>query len=164
MRACWVLAASLFVPCVTSCVSSDNSASDDLAGGYSITLTNASNDCELDSFPSGETTQGSLTISQGSDQAIAELSGYAAAPFQTLLGGAALTGSASNGAGHFLLYGTPQFKLGDCDYRLNAELGVARDGDRLVGTVAWTAVTDHAASCGVLETCRTIQNLDAALQ
>lgn len=143
---------------IASCQSSDYTDSSDLTGQYTVTITDGTDDCGLDSWVAGQTLQSPLTISEGTDDISAEF-GAPAAPFTARLGGAVFRGNTSDGVGHFVLHGTPQFKTGDCSYRLSATFDAVRDDSQLLGTLAYHAVTNHAASCGALETCTAKQDV-----
>jgi hypothetical protein len=152
-----ILHASLLLcAAVASACGGDDPA--DVAGSYTIALTNGDNGCEFGNYQEGDTAQGvGLELTQNGGAVTGDVTGVVATTYLDLvLGSHTFTGDVGGTELDLGIVGTVPFRKDSCDYTVDATLSATIDGDVLVGTIDYSARTDGSNDCGVLEACHTV--------
>lgn len=135
----------------------------DVAGTYTIALTNRDNGCNINNWTPGPIS-GSVTmvVTQSDDAASADVQGLAGVALDALTGGHVFTGSVDGSGVDLAITGTRAMSQGACAYTMDAELTGALSGDSLAGMVIYRARTNGAADCGALTGCQSQQDFAGA--
>lgn len=132
-----------------------------VAGDYTISVTNRTNDCDLTNWTEGNTAQNiAVEITQNGGSASAEVMGVVGGLLDVWLGGSVFTGDVSGRNMELLLVGTTAYTMGECDYTFDAVIDAEIDGDVLTGEIRYEAQTDGDNECGVLTGCVSIQEFN----
>ncbi len=133
----------------------------DVAGDYTIAVTNGPNECMLSSWTAGNTADGiELRVSQSGSAASAEVRDFAAGTVLDLwLGGSTFSGDVDGNDLDLLLIGTNEQSAPGCTYTIDAELDATLDGDVLLGTITYRP-NPIEGTCGILEDCRNVQDFN----
>lgn len=135
----------------------------DVAGSYTIALTNRDNTCQFDGWTVGTTTNNvPLNITQNGGTVSGEVTGLAAAYLDAIAGGHIFTGSVSGNTVEMKLSGTRSGTRGNCDFTVDLVVKGTLTGDSLQGEIRYTPKTDGASDCGVLNTCFNVQSFSGA--
>jgi hypothetical protein len=114
-------------------------------------------------YTEGDTATGiPFSITQSNDNVTGEVGGLAGGYLDLVLGSRIFTGSVSGNDVTMRLTGTTMASQGTCDYSVDALLEGRLNADALNGTITYTTVTDHAADCGSLEGCETVQSFSGS--
>jgi hypothetical protein len=146
------LAAALVVPgCGTA----------DVAGDYSISITNRENGCNFDNWTEGDTATGiSLSITQDGSDVTGTVGGLTGQFLNLWLGSATYTGTVSGDDVEMTLYGERSFNEGNCSFTFNSTIVADSNGDVLTGDVLYRAATNGNPDCAALEGCVTRQQFN----
>lgn len=131
----------------------------DIAGDYSITLTNGENGCMLQNWMAGAVTKDvAFTITQDMDaKVVGNLGGAAALYADLVLGSHTFKGEVTGDAFTMTDYGTQQGKMNNCSYTFNAVMEGTINGDAVEGKVHYKPQTNMSPDCGVLNDCTSDQ-------
>lgn len=133
----------------------------DVAGTYTINLTNGANGCNLANWTEGNTSTGiPVVITQTDASASAEVMGLAAVALDVALASHVFTGEVDGDDLHLAITGTRSATSGNCTYTYNALLDAALAGDVLTGTISYEAATNDNSDCAALEGCASVQNFN----
>lgn len=128
-----------------------------VAGTYTISLTNGPNGCELDSWEEGATSTGTtVVITQEGDAISADVQGVAGTYLDLIVGSSMFEGTVSGSHLDARLTGRA-LTQGSCAYTVLIDMDADLDGDVLQGSLTWFAQTNALESCGILNTCRNTQ-------
>jgi hypothetical protein len=131
-----------------------------VAGSYSVQLTNGSNGCMFANYTVGSDTMNvPVTITQNGSTATATVSGVAGDYLNLTLGSDSFTGNVDGSSLDLQLTGTRALSTGNCAYTYNATLMAELSDNSISGTVDYTADTNNGSDCGALVGCITTQNL-----
>jgi hypothetical protein len=131
----------------------------DLAGAYTISVTNTDNGCSYDNWKVGQSAQNiQLDITQTHADVSASLRGLGSIAF-AVLGIGAMSGTVSGSSATVTAVGTNGVRRGQCAFFVRATASITLTGNTINGTVTYTNETNHHAECGVLETCSSQQTL-----
>jgi hypothetical protein len=150
----------LVVALLAACGGGDNA---DVAGTYSINLTNRDNGCMLQDWMVGNQTTGVvLVVTQNDDAVTATVTDPLAirVGLQLWLGSNVFSGSVSGNDIDLSIIGTNAATMGNCTYTYNALIDGTITGDALAGHVTYTAATNDNTDCTPLEGCRSIQEFN----
>ncbi len=143
---------------VASC---GDSPPEDVAGTYTINLTNGANGCNLENWTEGNTSSGiPVVITQADATASAEVMGLAAVALDVALAGHVFTGDVDGDDLNLAITGTRSATSGNCTYTYNALLDATLAGDVLTGTISYQAATNDNSDCAALEGCASVQNFN----
>jgi hypothetical protein len=145
------------------CLASCGEDPEDVAGEYSINLTNGENGCNFDNWTVGEsTTNIPLTITQDGGHATATLGGAVAVYLDLALGSHVYSGSVDGSHLSLAIYGTRSATTGSCAYTVNSfvEADLDVENDLLAGTVRYDAATNGSPDCGSIQGCSTRQSFN----
>lgn len=131
-----------------------------VAGNYTINLTNGPNGCMLSSWTEGDTATGvPVSITQDGANVTVTVTGLAGAYLDAVIGGHVFTGTVSGSHVDARLTGRPG-AMGSCAYTQIVELDADLDGDVLTGSLRWFAQTNGLPECGMYNTCENTQQLN----
>ncbi|HEY1550340.1 MAG TPA: hypothetical protein VGG28_21080 [Kofleriaceae bacterium] len=137
-----------------------SSSPTNVAGSYSVQLTNGANGCMFQNYTVGSDTMNvPVTVTQSGSTATATVSGVAGDYLNLVLGSDSFTGSVDGDSLDLQLTGTRALSMGNCAYTYNATLNAALDGNSLMGSVDYTADTNNGSDCGALVGCMTSQDI-----
>jgi hypothetical protein len=129
-----------------------------IAGNYTVAVTNGTNGCNLMSWQDGSSTSGiGVTITQDGTDATAIVEGLVGAYLMAGLGSRTFTGNVDGTDLDLDLIGTNPQTTGNCTFTYNALLDGSIDGDVITGTITYTAATNDQTDCAPLEGCESIQ-------
>ncbi len=135
---------------------------EDVAGNYTVNLTNGDNGCELENWEEDAETSGvELELTQDDTDLTGEVTDVATALVLTIgLGSPDFEGTVTGS--HFTLTnnGTVSGTDGDCVFTRTATIRGQIDGDAVEGTVTYTYETNGDPSCGDRETCESVQQFN----
>jgi hypothetical protein len=130
----------------------------DVAGTYSVALTNRENGCMLETWEDdGQTADVAVVITQADDTATAVVQGPAGGVLTFWLGSATFIGPVDSDSMSLILYGENSFNQDGCAYTINATIDATIDGDFLEGTISYEAATVDNPACAPLEGCASVQ-------
>lgn len=133
----------------------------DVAGSYTIAITNRDNGCMFSSWVVGEQTTGvQVVITQSGDQASASIEGVAGTFFDLWLGSHTYTGTVDGDELTLELFGNRSQASGNCAFTYNSRISGRINGDALSGRVEYTAATNNNPDCSMLESCLTYQDFN----
>ncbi|HUH05205.1 MAG TPA: hypothetical protein VML75_24570 [Kofleriaceae bacterium] len=133
----------------------------DVAGNYSIALTNGANGCDFENWDEGATAQNiDLTVTQDGENASATVGGLAGAYLEVVLGSRVYQGTVDGDHLHLQIFGTPSATEGNCTWTVNSTVRAELDGDVLTGTIDYTKATNGNPDCAAFEGCVTRQNFN----
>lgn len=133
----------------------------DVAGDYSIALTNGANGCAFENWEEGSTAQNiALTVTQDGESASATVGGLAGAYVELVLGSRVYQGTVDGDQLHLQIFGTPSATEGNCTWTVNSTVRAELDGDVLTGTIDYTKATNGNPDCAAFEGCVTRQNFN----
>jgi hypothetical protein len=131
-----------------------------VAGSYSVQLTNGSNGCMFQTYTVGSDTMNvPVAVTQSGSTATATVSGVAGDYLNLVLGSDSFSGSVDGSSLDLTLTGTRALSQGNCAYTYNATLMAELADNSLSGSVDYTADTNNGSDCGALVGCITTQNI-----
>jgi hypothetical protein len=143
--------------CLVGCGGSGNVPN--VAGDYSINVTNGANGCNYANWQSGSTASSiAFTITQSGANLTGVLGGAVATYFDLLLGSHTFTGGAEGSAVQMTLYGKTAAQMGNCTYTVNATLNGTSNGDFLSGTIDYTDQGNGNPDCASIQGCKSTQS------
>lgn len=133
----------------------------DVAGMYAMNITNGDNGCELDNWVEGESSTGiPVNVVQNGSTATATIEGGVGVYLDVVFGNRTFDGKVTGNAFDAELFGIRQGTQGNCSFTFNAQLDSSLTGDTLTGTISYVPKTNDHPDCGLLQTCRSIQNMN----
>jgi hypothetical protein len=132
-----------------------------VAGDYTIALTNKDNGCNFMNYTVGSTATGvGVTITQSGSTATATVTGVAALYLDGLLATHVFTGKVDGDQIDLTAIGTRTFNMGNCAYTFNGEILATLAGDALNGRIEYSSATNMGTDCGTLVGCVTTQDFN----
>ena len=133
----------------------------DVAGGFSISLTNRENGCALGNWTVGAQSAGvPVTITQSGATTSADVGGLARVALDLALGNHVYQGDVEGNDIALKIIGSRAGQQGTCVYTLNSQIDATLAGDALAGTIKYTAATNGNADCGTLTGCVSTQDFN----
>jgi hypothetical protein len=142
--------------------SSDSSfqASPNVAGSYTVSVTNADNGCSLDNWEPGKSTSDiPFVIEQQGKNLNGTLQGLAGVALGLSIGTNNFDGTASGDDFDLTAHGTSMHAQGTCMFELNAEINGSISGDLISGTITYAPATSNDPACASLQ-CASTQNFN----
>jgi hypothetical protein len=135
----------------------------DVAGDFTIALTNRDNGCELENWTVGEQASNiPVIITQSSDNVTASVEAGAGVVLDVALGSHVYTGSVDGNDIFLELFGTRVAQTGNCTFSFNSEIDASLSGDSLTGRINYRAATNGNPDCSDLEGCVSFQEFNGA--
>jgi hypothetical protein len=126
----------------------------DVAGAYSISITNKENGCGFANWTVGATSVGiPATVTQQGENASAEIGGGAGVVLDLLLGSRSYVGSVDGDDVSLRIQGTRGQTKGNCAYTWNSNLSATLNGDVLTGSIEYTTATNGNSDCATIAGC-----------
>jgi hypothetical protein len=152
-----IVVALLGVP-LLGCGSSEPA---DVAGNYSIALTNRDNGCNLANWTVGEQATGiPVVIMQEGSTATADVQAGAGFILDAALGSSIYTGDVDGNDLFLELFGNRPQQQGNCSFTFNSEIDASLAGDALSGRINYKAATNDNPDCTALEGCVSFQEFN----
>jgi hypothetical protein len=152
-------------PCVllllSGCGSDSNfQASSNVAGNYTVSVTNADNGCMIENWEAGMSTSGIPFLIEQQDKNLnGTLQGVAGAGLFLWIGTNMFVGTATGNAFDITAHGSKMRTQGTCTYELNAEIQGSISGDLISGTIKYAPATSNDPACASLQ-CSSTQNFN----
>lgn len=135
----------------------------DVAGNYTVNITNGANGCSLMNWTVGEMTTGvPVVVVQDGDQVQLDVMGIGGTLLDLAVGSSIFTGQVGGSGITAALIGDNTARQGECVYTITIDLDASVSGDFIEGQLVWRPVTNHHADCGVLETCENLQSFNGS--
>jgi hypothetical protein len=134
-----------------SCSSNDEFTAD-VAGVYSVGITNQESTCPFDNWVVGKETPGiGLSITQDGQTVHGALDGLIGVFFAAAFGSANFDGSIKGNSLTLNNYGTRAQMMGNCSFTYNATVQGTQTGDSIAGTITYSAATNNNPDCSAVE-------------
>ncbi len=135
----------------------------DVAGEYTVALTNRANGCNFQNWTVDQPTQGvSVTITQADATATASVNGLTGAYLDLVLGGHSFVGPVDGDTVELTLYGDRSGSMGNCTFTFNAVMRGELAGDALSGVIDYEARTNGNPDCAPIQGCASVQEFVGA--
>mgnify|MGYP001603801700 CR=1 FL=1 len=135
----------------------------DVAGNYTVNLTNGENGCALTNWTVGEMTNAvPVVVVQDGDQVQLDVMGVGGTLLDLAVGSSLFTGQVGGNGITAALIGDNTARQGECVYTTTIDLDASVSGDFMEGQLRWRPVTNHHADCGVLESCENLQTFNGS--
>jgi hypothetical protein len=135
-------------------------ASANVAGNYTVSVTNADNGCMIASWDVGKSTSDiPFMIDQQDENLTGTLQGLSGLALDAAIGTNSFTGSATGNDFDITAFGKKTYTQGNCSYKLNAEISGNISGDAITGTIKYSPATDNNPDCTSLQ-CSSTQNFN----
>ena len=133
----------------------------DVAGDYTLAITNGANDCNFANWTEGDTSTGTpLTVTQSGDSITGTVGGSAGLFLDLWLGSRVYTGKVDGKTLRLTLYGSQANQTGNCTYTVNSNVRASSSDDVLVGNIEYTAATNGNPDCATIEDCVSRQSFN----
>jgi hypothetical protein len=143
---------------VAGCSSDDAN----VAGNYTVTLTDGDNGCNLPSWTSGATSTATVTLTQGGNNVTANVTGVTGLALDVGLGSHSFTGKVNGSDLDLQLFGTRSNSSGNCTYTLNATIRATVSGSNLNGQIDYTSATNGNPDCSTIDKCDSFQDVSGS--
>jgi len=141
--------------------SSDGEFTADVAGQYTVAITNGANSC-FESWEEGKETSGiELSLTQDGSKVHGVLGGASGAFFALAFGSADFDGSIHGDSFTLDNYGSRATTAGNCVYTYNATVNGSLNGDSISGTITYASKTNDNPDCEAVE-CSASQRFSGA--
>lgn len=142
-----------------ACASCSGAAN--IAGDYSVSVTDGANGCNLADFTQGDTATGiTVTITQSGSDATLVVGGAVGLEFEAALGSATFTGKVDGQHFELTLYGTRSYTMNSCTYTLDTTISGDEAADVIEGTATYKAATNGSPDCGSIQGCSSVQTFN----
>jgi hypothetical protein len=119
-----------------------------VAGSYTIAVTNRDNGCKLQNWTVGDMASNiGVTVTQDGSTATATVNGVTGGYLTLALGSNVFTGNVDGDFLRLTLFGTRSQSSGNCTWTYNAVLGGTLTGDILQGSIDYEAKTNGNPDC-----------------
>lgn len=158
MRTRSILALSLALSAAAASCGSDPA---NVAGDYTMALTNRENGCAFTNWNEGDTSSGiPMLITQSGADITAVVGGLSGTFLQAWLGSNVYNGTASVNSIDLAVDGNRVLKGGNCNYTINSTIAADLNIDTLTGEIRYTRATDGSADCAQLAGCLSRQSFN----
>ncbi|HZU83955.1 MAG TPA: hypothetical protein VE987_13600 [Polyangiaceae bacterium] len=149
---------------VVSCSSSSFSGPPpNVAGDYSVDVTDGSNGCQFANWTQGSTATGiPVTVTQNATSVGVTVDGLVGSLLKLGIGTNVFTGSLSGDRATMTAAGSVAGTQGNCAYTTNATIDATFNGDTMQGTLTYTRMTNGNPDCAGITGCQTIQQFSGA--
>jgi hypothetical protein len=131
-----------------------------VAGNYTVSVTNADNGCLLDNWEVGASSSDiPFVVTQQGSAIDGTLQGLPAVALGLAIGTNMFSGTASGEDFALTAYGTISHHAGNCTYTLNAAIDGHISGDAISGTIAYSPATSQNPDCASVQ-CTSTQNFN----
>ena len=150
-----VLAALLVAGCSTSDAQ--------VAGTYTVNVTNRDNGCNFANWTVGNMTSGvSVAITQSGKAVTANVTGGVGVELDFAFGSSMFMGSVDGDSLDLKLMSTKAQTSGNCTFTYDGEIAASSSGDILTGRINYTPATNGHTECASIEGCITYQDFNGS--
>ena len=144
---------AILLPLLGLCgCSSNNEFTADVAGNYTIAITNGASTCNFDNWVEGKETSGiGLVITQDEQNVHATLDGVTGALFTLLFGSPDFDGTIKGSSLNLTNYGSRAAQEGNCSYTYNSTVSATQSKDTIEGTITYATKTNGNPDCDAIE-------------
>ncbi len=126
----------------------------DVAGDYSVALTNRENGCDFANWTVGDMSSNiPVTITQDGSSVSATVGGGGAVVLDLALGSHVYQGNVNGSHIKATIFGNRSATDGNCTYTYNSTFDADADGDFLTGEIRYTPATNGNPDCAAIEGC-----------
>lgn len=130
----------------------------DVAGNYSLSVTNGDNGCDVNGWTVGESNANVPSVITQDEGAVqVEVQGVSGTFLNLAVGSNRFAGDVAGDRIAAELIGDNSNREGECVYTWTIDLDATVTGDVIEGELSWRPVTNGHPDCGLLETCRNQQ-------
>ncbi len=134
----------------------------DVAGTYSIAITNGASSCSFDNWEEGKQASNiGLVITQDGQKLHGTIDGLTGALFTLLFGSAEFDGTVSGSSLSLTNFGQNATQSGNCSYTYNSTVKATQTGDTIAGTITYATKTNGNPDCAAIE-CSASQKFNGA--
>jgi hypothetical protein len=123
----------------------------DVAGNYTVAVTNGSSSCSFEWEEGKQSTGIDLVITQDGQSAHATLGGATGAVFALLFGTADFDGTVTGSSLELTNFGERTAQQGNCSYTYNSTVKATQTGDSIEGTLTYSTKTNGNPDCSAVE-------------
>ena len=134
----------------------------DVAGSWTLSLTNRDNGCNFSNWTTGKTESATLDLMQSGTDVTGPATGWTQLTLKATLGNDYYSGTVSGSHVALTLSGHNALTQGNCSYFINATLAGDVSGNTMNGRTDYKPQTNHDPDCDYLETCTTYQDFSAS--
>jgi len=150
--------ACVLLACGVGCGSSSPA---DVAGSYTVAVTNRDNGCMLANWMVGTSTPNiPVTITQSGSNATATITGLVGIYVSAGLGSNVYTGTVDGNDLDLELLGTRSQTMGNCTFTYNSAIAATLGGDALEGRVEYRVAGNGNPDCAVFDNCLSYQDFN----
>jgi hypothetical protein len=144
---------AILLPLLGLCgCSSDNEFTTNVAGNYTIAITNGASSCKFDNWVEGKETSGiGFVITEDGQNITGTLDGVTGALFTLLFGSADFAGTINGSTLNLTNYGSRAAQEGNCSYTYNSTVNATRSKDTIEGTITYSTKTNGNPDCAAVE-------------
>jgi hypothetical protein len=147
---------------LTGCGGGEDEFTADVAGSYTVGVTNRASTCNLENWMEGNMSQGiQFDIMQEGSELDATVDGLTGIYVALVLGSADFEGSVRGYNIQLTNYGTNSFNEGNCTFTYNASLAGRIDDDAISGTITYAPATNDNPDCADVE-CSAVQEFSGS--
>jgi hypothetical protein len=133
----------------------------DVAGNYTLALTNRDNGCMFENWSEGDTASGiPVVVVQDGSAVTATVGGPAGIVLDLVFGSRVYTGAVDGRDLVLTLFGMPLQQMGSCSYTFNSEIDATISGDTLTGRIEYRAATNNHPDCTAIAGCVSFQDFN----
>lgn len=148
---------------IAACLLFSACAPAEVAGNYTVNVTNGPDECMFGGWTEGESSSGiPVLVTQDGDQVTLEVQGLTGTFLTLGVGSNQFEGQVSGNHVTAALIGTVSRTQAGCAYTTTVELDATVDNDVIVGTLIYRPNTNGSPDCGILETCGNRQSFNGA--
>jgi hypothetical protein len=145
------IATLLPLVCLSGC-GSDDEFTADVAGNYTITVTNGASSCNFDKWVEGNSTPNiGFVVTQEGKNLHGTIDGITGLLFVAYFGSADFDGTVSGDSFSLTNYGQNPVQSGNCSYTYNSTVQASQTGDTIAGTITYSTKTNGNPDCEAVE-------------
>lgn len=132
--------------------SSDSGFTTDVAGDYTVAITNGSSSCNFSDWQEGKGTSGiELTLTQDGSNVHGTLGGVTGAFFSLVFGSAEFDGTIHGRSFELENFGSRPSTSGNCVFTYDSKVEGTQSGDSISGTITYSTQTNQNPDCDAAE-------------
>jgi hypothetical protein len=148
---------ALALVAAAACSSNNDTPPAEVAGTYTLTVTDQQNGCQVQNFTTNASQTGIMvSITQNGSVVSATVMGYSGLVLAFATGN---TLSGTIQGSYASLQSSANHVLGNCAYSTTATANMHFAGNQVDGTILYTDTGNGSADCGVLQMCTSTQTL-----
>jgi hypothetical protein len=134
-----------------------------IAGDYTVGVTNRDNGCNFPNWTVGAMTAGvDVKIAESGSSVTADVTGGTGAVLDFAFGSSAFTGTIDGNQMSLTLEGTRVQQTGTCTYTYNGQIIATANGDTMTGRINYTPATNGNSDCAAVSGCLTYQEFNGS--